>query len=146
MSHEPPRFDPARFTNAPYARRIDKPWGFEVHWTPDDLPYAGKLLHIKAGARLSLQLHDEKRESWFLLAGRAKVVWQDRSGALIETELALGVGYTCSLGQVHRLVGITDCDVIEASTPEIGTTWRLEDDFARPHETPEQRAHERRGR
>src|SRR6185369_10562918 len=143
MSDRPPHFDPSGFTNAPYVRRIEKPWGFEVHWTPDDLPYAGKLLHINAGARLSLQLHDQKRESWFLLSGRAKVVWQDPAGTLIETELALGVGYTCSLGQVHRLVGITDCDVIEASTPEIGTTWRLEDDFARPHETPEQRRRER---
>jgi hypothetical protein len=40
-------------------------------------------------------------------------------------------------------VGITDCDVVEVSTPELGTTWRLEDDFARPHETPQQRALER---
>jgi len=143
MSDQPPRFDPTGFTTAPYVRRIDKQWGFELHWTPDDLPYAGKLLHINAGARLSLQLHDAKRESWFLLAGRAKVVWQDPSGELVETELERGRGYTCSLGQVHRLVGITDCDVIEASTPEIGTTWRLEDDFARPHETPEQRRKER---
>jgi mannose-6-phosphate isomerase-like protein (cupin superfamily) len=143
MSERPPRFDPSGFTTAPYVRRIEKPWGFEVHWTPDDLPYAGKLLHINAGARLSLQLHDQKRESWFLLRGRAKVVWQDANGALVETELQAGVGYTCSLGQTHRLIGITDCEVIEASTPEIGTTWRLEDDFARPHETPEQRRRER---
>ena len=146
MKDQPPRFDPSAFTNAPYVRRIVKPWGFEIHWTPDDLPYAGTLLHINAGARLSLQLHDQKRESWFLLSGRAKVVWQDQHGNLIETELALGVGYTCSLGQVHRLVAITDCDVIEASTPEIGTTWRLEDDFARPHETEQQRRVERGGR
>jgi hypothetical protein len=41
------------------------------------------------------------------------------------------------------LIGITDCDIIEASTPELGTTWRLEDDFARPDETPAQRELER---
>jgi mannose-6-phosphate isomerase len=143
MNRRPPAFDPANFTTAPYVRRIDKPWGYELHWTPDGLPYAGKLLHIDAGARLSLQLHDEKRESWFVLRGRVKVVWQDATGALVETELQAGVGYTCGLGQIHRLVGITDCEVIEASTPEVGTTWRLEDDFARPHETPEQRRNER---
>lgn len=143
---EPPRFDPAAFTTAPHVRRIEKPWGFELHWTPTDLPYAGKLLHINAGARLSLQLHDQKRESWFLLHGRVKVVWQDTTGTLVETELTMGVGYTCSLGQQHRLIGITDCEIIEVSTPEIGTTWRLEDDYARPHETPEQRARERHTR
>jgi hypothetical protein len=41
------------------------------------------------------------------------------------------------------LVGITDCDIIEVSTPEQGTTWRLEDDYARPDETPQQRKIER---
>lgn len=146
MSDQPPHFDPSAFTNAAHVRRIQKPWGFELHWTPDGLPYTGKILHINAGARLSLQLHDQKRESWLLLHGRAMVVWQNDRGELIETELQPGVGYTCGLGQIHRLIGITDCEVVEASTPEIGTTWRLQDDFQRPHETPEQRCTERRAR
>jgi hypothetical protein len=71
------------------------------------------------------------------------VVWEDVRGELNETELQPGQGYTCALGQRHRLAGITDCDVVEVSTPELGTTWRLEDDYARPHETAEQRARER---
>ena len=143
MTQQPPQFDPQTFTHLPYARRVEKPWGWEMHWTPHSLPYMGKVLHINAGARLSLQLHDEKRESWLLLNGRVKVVWEDQRGELVETELAPGQGYTCALGQRHRLVGITDCDVVEVSTPELGTTWRLEDDYARPHETVEQRARER---
>jgi mannose-6-phosphate isomerase-like protein (cupin superfamily) len=146
MSEQPPHFDPSQFSNVPHVRRIEKPWGFELHWTPDGLPYTGKILHINAGARLSLQLHDQKRESWLLLHGRAQVVWQNERGELVETELKPGVGYTCALGQIHRLVGITDCEVVEASTPEVGTTWRLEDDFRRPHETPEQRFAERNAR
>lgn len=127
----------------PYARKIDKPWGWEIHWTPDNLPYMGKVLHINAGARLSLQAHDKKQESWFLLEGRAKVAWDDEEGNLIETELEPGKGYTCALGQRHRLIGITDCDVAEVSTPEIGTTYRLEDDYAREHETEEVRERDR---
>jgi mannose-6-phosphate isomerase len=137
-------FDRAQFEQQPYSRRIEKPWGWELHWTPDETPYVGKILHINAGSRLSLQQHDEKRESWTLLAGRAAVIWEDKNGTLVQTELEMGQGYTCALGQIHRLVGLTDCDVIEVSTPELGTTWRLEDDFQRPHETPEQRALERR--
>ena len=117
------------------ARRVEKPWGWEIHWTPADRPYVGKVLHITAGKRLSLQVHDEKLESWFLMSGRAKVVWDDGSGELVETELQPGLGYSCAIGQRHRLVGITDCDVLEVSTPEIGTTFRLEDDYARPDET-----------
>ena len=138
-----PKFDPSTFTNTPYLRRIEKPWGWELHWTPADLPYLGKVIHIRAGARLSLQAHDEKRESWLLMNGRVKVTWENREGELVETELEPGQGYTCAVGQRHRLTGITDCDVIEVSTPERGTTWRLEDDYARPHETTEQRAKER---
>jgi mannose-6-phosphate isomerase-like protein (cupin superfamily) len=103
----------------------------------------GKILHIAAGSRLSLQLHDEKQESWLLINGRAKVLWDNNQGELVETELQQGQGYSTAVGQRHRLVGITDCDVIEVSTPERGTTWRLEDDYSRPDETPEQRKKER---
>ena len=143
MESTPPIFDRKNFLVEALARRVEKPWGWELHWTPEEAPYVGKVLHINAGARLSLQLHDEKRESWMLMAGRAAVVWEDHDGELRETELELGQGYACQLGQKHRLVGITDCDIVEVSTPELGTTWRLEDDFSRPHETPEQRARER---
>ncbi len=145
MSDAPyPQYDPSSFSTAPYQKRIDKPWGYEIHWVPaDDMPYMGKLIHVHAGARLSLQIHDTKQESFFLMAGRAAVMWEDSTGELIQTELQPGVGYTVAIGQKHRLIGITDCDVIEVSTPEAGTTWRLEDDYARPDETPEQRAKER---
>jgi mannose-6-phosphate isomerase-like protein (cupin superfamily) len=138
-----PWFDRSDFGMAPYERRIEKPWGWELHWTPANLPYMGKILHINGGCRMSLQVHDDKSESWLLLAGRCKVVWENIEGGLEETELVPGAGYTCATGQKHRLIGITDCEIIEVSTPERGTTWRLHDDFERPHETPEQRSLER---
>lgn len=136
-------FDKTKFSNSSFAKKIEKPWGYEIHWVPEDKPYMGKVLHINEGKRLSLQIHDRKQESWFLLKGQAKVVWDNANGELIETELETGKGYTCALGQRHRLVGITDCDVLEVSTPEIGTTFRLEDDYKRPDETEEQRKEER---
>lgn len=138
-----PTYDPKDFNNDAYAKRIDKPWGYEIHWVPNDAPYMGKLLHINADARLSLQIHDAKQESWFLFKGQAKVIWENNQGELIETELQPGQGYSTHIGQKHRLVGVTDCDVLEVSTPELGTTWRLDDDYARPDETPEQRKKER---
>jgi mannose-6-phosphate isomerase len=138
-----PTFDKTTFLDDSYAKKIDKPWGFELHWTPSDKPYMGKLIHVNAGARLSLQTHDKKQESWFLINGRGKVIWENTEGELIETELEEGKGYSCALGQRHRLAGITDCDIIEVSTPEIGTTFRLEDDYKRPDETEEQRRKER---
>ena len=135
-----------------YVRRVEKPWGFELHLVPDDSPYMVKILHINAGARLSLQRHlpgrasPAKLETWVLYGGRAKVVWDDAQGRLVETELQAGRGYTAPAGLRHRLVGITDCEILEASTPEgDGTTERLEDDYQRPHETADMRRQDDRG-
>lgn len=139
----PPVFDPAEFSTEPYVKRVDKPWGYELHWVRPDAPYLGKILHINAGARLSLQVHDAKQESWLVVSGRAAVIWENEHGELVETELRPGQGYSTQIGQKHRLKGLTDTDIVEVSTPEAGTTWRLEDDYARPHETPEQRRKER---
>lgn len=47
--------------------------------------------------------------------------------------------YTIKPFRRHRLIAVCDADVIEVSTPEIGTTYRLEDDYARLHETEESR-------
>lgn len=143
MTQDAPQFDPSSYSNDSYAKKVEKPWGYEIHWVPEDAPYMGKIIHISKDARLSLQVHDEKQESWLLINGRGAVIWENSQGELIETELQIGVGYTTAIGQKHRLKGLTDCDIVEVSTPEKGTTWRLEDDYARPHETPEQRKKER---
>jgi mannose-6-phosphate isomerase-like protein (cupin superfamily) len=143
--YNPQDFDAATFTQAPYVRRIEKPWGYELHWAPTDMPYMGKVLHINANCRLSMQVHDIKQETYFIIKGRGKLIWENSDRELVETELQPGQGYTSRVGQRHRLCGITDCDIVEVSTPEQGTTWRLEDDYKRPDETPEQRAKERQG-
>lgn len=137
--------DTSKFANQPFVKRVEKPWGYEIHWVPEGLPYMGKLIHIDSAKRLSLQVHDRKRESWFLIKGKGKVVWEDKDGNAVETELEAGKGYNLALGQRHRLVGITDCDIIEVSTPETGNTYRLEDDYARPTETEEMRKDPNRG-
>ncbi|MGF7229132.1 MAG: cupin [Candidatus Saccharibacteria bacterium] len=135
-----PTFDPKDFDVNPYIRRIDKPWGYELHWVPDNAPYMGKVLHINEGARLSMQIHDEKQESYFIMSGNGSVIWENNKGELVETVLQSGMGYSTKIGQKHRLKGLAGgCDILEVSTPEAGTTWRLEDDYARPDQTPEER-------
>lgn len=119
----------------PYERRVEKPWGFEVIWTEPHLPYVGKIIHINQGARLSLQAHDAKTETWLLRSGRVLVTLENEQGALTEFEMQPGVGYTCTAGRKHRLAGITECEIVEVSTPEVGVTFRLEDDYGRLDET-----------
>jgi mannose-6-phosphate isomerase-like protein (cupin superfamily) len=138
------KIDKTNFSTDSFVMKVTKPWGHEIIFTPKDLPYTGKIIHVSEGKRLSLQVHDQKQESWYLLNGRGKVIWENSSGELIETEMQQGRGYTCKIGQKHRLAGITDCDILEVSTPEIGTTFRLEDDYKRPDETEKMRHDERK--
>jgi len=137
--------DKSTFSTDSRSERVEKPWGYEIILTSKDAPYTAKIIHIKAGARLSLQAHDQKTESWCVLSGRAGVLIENSAGELVQIELKPGVGYTTALGQRHRLLGLTDCDVFEASTPELGTTLRLEDDYNRPDETEAMRAEPNRG-
>jgi len=144
---DPPTFDSSGFSLAPGARRVEKPWGYEILLSPPDAPYASKLIHVKAGKRLSLQVHDEKVETQTLIAGKGILVLEDSDGQLHHVPMEPNVGYHIAVGQRHRTCAAPDQDatIFEASTPEVGTTYRLEDDYARPHETRELRAAERQG-
>ena len=135
--------DKSNFHMTPYVRRIEKPWGYELHWVPEGMPYMGKIMHINKGHRLSLQVHDTKQESYWLASGECDLVVENEKGELDIIHMQKGMGYTMIVGQRHRHQAVTDCDVVEVSTPEAGTTLRLEDDYARPHETEEQRSLER---
>lgn len=135
-----PEFDTSTFNTDSYVRRVEKPWGYELHWVPEGQPYMGKVIHINPHKRLSQQIHDQKQESYFLINGSGMVIWDNEKGEEVITELQYGVGYSTKIGQKHRLcAGENGCDIIEVSTPEAGTTWRLQDDYARPDQTPEER-------
>src|SRR3989344_3378270 len=92
-----------KFSNEPYVRKIEKPWGWEIHFVPDDKPYMGKILHINAGHRFSLQYHDKKLETWYLMSGRAKIIWDGDHGQLEEVEMEKGEGYSVDAKQIHRI-------------------------------------------
>lgn len=140
-----PQFDKKTFSITPYVRRVPKPWGYELHWVPDGMSYMGKVLHIEAGKRLSLQIHDKKQETYWLIAGECDLLLENQQGEMVRVHMQKGLGYTTQIGQRHRHHAVTDCDIIEASTGEIGTTWRLEDDYQRPNETEEVRKSPNRG-
>ena len=127
-------------TKKPFVEKVDKPWGFELILTPPDSPVVGKILHIKKGGRLSYQYHEKKEETMALINGRAKIVVNDEEG-----EMEFQKGYFIKPFEKHRFQGITDCDIMEVSTKEEGTTVRLQDDYQRPDETDELRKQTNRG-
>lgn len=138
------QFDKNTFKNTPFVKKVPKPWGYEILFTQEHMPYAGKILHLTSGKRLSLQVHDIKIETQYLAFGRCYRIADNETGELTKIEMTPGVGYTNVAGQRHRLEAITDCDIFEVSTPETGSTYRLEDDYKRPNETEDMRKNERK--
>lgn len=111
-------------------RRVEKPWGHEVWWALTD-DYAGKLLFVNAGHRLSLQMHREKDESSYLLSGLLRLS-QGKSGAdLEERGVSPGESWRIEPGVVHTIEAVTDSVVLEVSTPHLDDVVRLEDRYGR---------------
>jgi mannose-6-phosphate isomerase-like protein (cupin superfamily) len=111
-------------------RRVDKPWGHEVWWAQTER-YAGKLLIVEAGHKLSVQLHHKKDETSYLLSGRMKV-WQGPSeDELVERTIEPGASWRNEPGVVHTIEAIEDSTVLEVSTPELDDVVRLSDRYGR---------------
>jgi mannose-6-phosphate isomerase len=111
-------------------RRVEKPWGHELWWAHTER-YVGKLLHVKGGHQLSLQYHVKKDETIHLFSGELKLVLDEDGLGLTEHALRAGESYHVRPGTKHRMIAITDCDILEASTPEVDDVVRLEDAYGR---------------
>ncbi|MDQ2891251.1 MAG: cupin domain-containing protein [Gemmatimonadota bacterium] len=112
-------------------RFVEKPWGHEVIWADTPL-YVGKILHIKAGQALSVQYHDRKDETIHLLSGEMIYRVSDvPRGEMREITLKAGESFRNEPGTVHQMEAVTDCDVLEASTPHLDDVVRLKDRYGR---------------
>lgn len=111
------------------SQRVEKPWGYELIWAKTER-YVGKILHIKTGHKLSLQYHEVKDETIYVLSGQLGFVVDEGQGPVQRT-MNPGESYRVKPGTIHRMVGVTDCDVLEASTPELDDVVRLEDSYGR---------------
>lgn len=111
-------------------RRVDKPWGHELHWAVTDR-YVGKVLVIEAGKRLSLQYHEVKDESILVISGRLRLLLEDDSGQDRVEELGPGEHRRVPTGRRHRYEAVERTELIEVSTPELDDVVRLSDDYGR---------------
>jgi mannose-6-phosphate isomerase-like protein (cupin superfamily) len=110
--------------------KTDKPWGFELLWAFTDR-YAGKILHVDPGQRLSLQYHNNKDETLYLLSGRMQLELEDERGALVQHAVEPGESFRVAAGRRHRIHAIEACNVLEASTPELDDVVRIQDEYGR---------------
>ena len=108
---------------------VRKPWGSELVWamTPK---YVGKILRIKKGGRLSLQYHRWKDETIHMLSGTMDFEVEEK-GCLVVRRLRKGEGYRIRPRTRHRMIAVSDCEVLEVSTPQLLDVVRLEDAYGR---------------
>ena len=110
---------------------VPKPWGHETIWAHSER-YVGKILHINAGHELSVQYHNRKDETVYLLWGEIIYrVQRDGDDILDDVQLNVGESFRITPGTIHQMIAVTDCDVLEVSTPEIDDIVRLSDKYGR---------------
>ena len=110
-------------------KTVPKPWGHETIWAHTER-YVGKILHIKAGHALSVQYHNKKDETVHLLSG--ELIYRVKLGDELEDmHLTRGQSFRITPGTVHQMEAVTDCDILETSTPELDDVVRLQDRYGR---------------
>lgn len=135
-------------------KKVTKHWGYEL-WIADGVrtPYASKRILFKAGNRTSLQVHEHKFETNYVLSGTGKLyiskhkldidrylsqgMTPDQVREYEETfdiiDLSEGTVFDVAPGYVHRVVADTDLEFMETSTTELDDVIRLQDDQGRTH-------------
>lgn len=109
--------------------RIIKPWGYEIVLEQNE-KYVVKELFMRSGCRCSLQYHDIKCETIYVVRGVLRIYLEHNAGSNI-IFLHPGSCMTIKPKEVHRMMAIKDCVYLETSTPEIDDVKRLDDDYGR---------------
>jgi mannose-6-phosphate isomerase-like protein (cupin superfamily) len=109
---------------------IVKPWGGEELLAHTD-KYALKRIHVKQGSRPSLQYHERKSESLYLLSGLLQIEIGDNADELITEMIKPGDIVDVPTRKIHRVSAIEDSIIIEVSTPELDDVVRMKDDYDR---------------
>ena len=110
---------------------VPKPWGEEL-WLAHTDRYAGKVLILKKGHRLSLQYHERKHEVQYVESGRIKyTLGKPDEPNMREVIAETGTVIELPPGTVHRMEALEDSRIFEVSTPELDDVVRLDDDYGR---------------
>lgn len=110
--------------------KVDKPWGYEI-WLEINEFYAYKIIHMKAGHQSSLQSHEKKYETNYVIEGEAVVLLEDDNGVMQRHKYGPGMGWSVPIGRKHRICALTDYTCVECSTPHLDDVIRYEDDTGR---------------
>jgi mannose-6-phosphate isomerase-like protein (cupin superfamily) len=107
-----------------------KPWGF-FEILMETLTSKVKLLSVSPGERLSLQKHEHRMETWYIIKGTAKV-----TRGVERFTLQVGDSIIIEKNQIHRLENDSEenLEVIEIQTGNYfgeDDIVRIEDSYGR---------------
>ena len=111
-------------------KTIIKPWGKE-ELIEHNNRYVLKKLFMNKGHRCSLQYHEKKHETIYVLNGKLKISSGDSVNKLDEKIYYQNDFIVLIPGIIHRMEAIEDSIYLEASTPELDDVIRLSDDYVR---------------
>jgi len=109
---------------------IDKPWGHEIVWASTGL-YLGKILHINSGQIMSLHHHEQKDETLYVYRGKVDVLIEDANGNMRSHVHNEGSTIHIPATVNHRIIAVTDAELLEVSTPFPDDIVRLHDEYGR---------------
>lgn len=109
----------------------ERPWGEEILLVLVPGKYMLKELHVRAGSKGGLQYHRKKDECGVLLEGEMIIRYSDCLGGLVERRISAGDTFHFPPGTLHQEEAITDCRIIEASSPHFNDRVRMEESFGK---------------
>jgi mannose-6-phosphate isomerase len=109
---------------------IEKPWGREEILEKND-KYMVKKITMYEGKRCSLQYHNEKTETIYVLFGQLRIFIGESGEKCFSKIFDPYTSITIPAKIIHRMEAVKNCVYLEASTPEIDDVVRLEDDYKR---------------
>jgi mannose-6-phosphate isomerase-like protein (cupin superfamily) len=114
-------------------KTVKKPWGEEIWFAQSD-HYAGKILKVNKGNRLSLQFHRQKIETHYVYKGVAKFFVGKDENNLQEIILSPGQKIDILPPTIHRVEALEDLEIFEVSTPHLNDIVKIQDDYGRTGE------------
>ena len=109
---------------------IKKPWGSELIIESND-KYTFKKLTMHQGCQCSLQYHDFKHETIYIIQGKLNIYSGHTKNKLSVQTFLKDEFISLPPKLIHRMEALEDCIYLEASSPEINDVVRLMDDYKR---------------
>ena len=109
---------------------IEKPWGKE-EVIEINSNYMVKKLTMLKDHRCSIQFHNHKKETIYVISGKLRIYQGIDQNKLTSRVFGPGEYITIPPKLIHRMEGVEESVYLESSTPEMSDVVRLEDDYSR---------------